>query len=173
MSSNYQRGKIYSIRSHNSDLIYIGSTTEKNLSRRMALHNLHYKAFKNGSPCKSTAVKVMDCGNAYIELVELYPCETRDELNRREGEIIRTSENTVNRCIAGRTKLEYRLDNKIRLSEEYKQYHIKNRVKRLEQMVKRRNDSKSNCQCGGLYTKGSKKAHFKTKKHIKFFTNLT
>jgi hypothetical protein len=41
--------------------------------------------------------------NFYIELYENYSCSSKEELNRREGEIIRDIGN-LNHVIAGRTK---------------------------------------------------------------------
>jgi hypothetical protein len=46
-----------------------------------------------------------------IELIEEFPCENKMELNKREGHYIRTLE-CVNKLVAGRTKKEWREDNK-------------------------------------------------------------
>jgi hypothetical protein len=43
-----------------------------------------------------------------IELIENYPCESKAELLRREGIIIRELEPTLNANVAGRTVQEYR-----------------------------------------------------------------
>lgn len=58
---NYELSKIYSIRSHQTDQIYVGSTTQK-LSERMAEHR-----YKKGHI-------LMNYSDAYIELIEAYPC---------------------------------------------------------------------------------------------------
>jgi hypothetical protein len=42
---NYQNGKIYKIVS--GDLIYIGSTCEPTLARRLAKHKINYKSYLN------------------------------------------------------------------------------------------------------------------------------
>ena len=47
-----------------------------------------------------------DWDNWYIELFENFPCNSKEELNKREGEIIREI-GTVNKTIAGRTHKEY------------------------------------------------------------------
>ena len=39
--SDYQNSKIYKIESHQGNKVYIGSTTEKTLARRMACHRSH------------------------------------------------------------------------------------------------------------------------------------
>ena len=109
---NYQNGKIYSVRSRSrTDLVYIGSTVRP-LSERFASHN------KPGD--KTRSKQIIELGDAYIELIEDYPCENIEQLNRREGQIQQSIE-CVNRCIAGRTKKEYAQDNK---------EHIKTRMAR-------------------------------------------
>ena len=106
---NYAKAKIYQVISPNHPVPYIGSTTQA-LSKRMA----HHRSQRN--PCCSRII--LEAGDAYIELIEEYPCENREQLSRREGELIRQRE-CVNRCIAGRTKAEWYDDNK----EEVKEYH--------------------------------------------------
>jgi hypothetical protein len=46
----------------------------------------------------------------YIEWYELYSCNSKEELNKREGEFIRQIA-TLNMDIEGRTKSEYYTDN--------------------------------------------------------------
>ena len=113
MPTNYQNAKIYSIRSRSRpDLIYIGSTTQ-GLAKRFSCHNSHFR--NNRLICSSK--RVIEIGDAYIELIEPYACANRNELERREGEIIRSMD-CVNNQIPGRTIQEYREDNK----EHIKQY---------------------------------------------------
>ena len=124
---DYQKGKIYSIRSHLTDDVYIGSTC-KRLSMRMGHHR--YNA-KNGiGSCSSKTI--LDFGDAYIELIEEYPCDNREQLNRREGEIIRNTV-CINKEIAGRTDKQYREDNKEKIEEYAKQYREDNKDKLAEQ----------------------------------------
>ena len=40
-------GKIYTIRSYETELIYVGSTTEKRLSARFSKHKASYKIYLN------------------------------------------------------------------------------------------------------------------------------
>ena len=106
---NYQNGAIYSIRSYQTDDIYIGSTTI-GLSARMAKHRDDYKHYLNGKSNYMTSYEILQYPDSYIELIENYPCETKQDLNKREGHYIRSTD-CVNRCIAGRTRAEYRRDN--------------------------------------------------------------
>ena len=54
--------------------------------------------------------------NCYIELIELYPCSSKEELCAREGHSIR-ERGTLNMCIAGRTSKQYLEDDNDRLKQ--------------------------------------------------------
>ena len=115
MPPNFANGKIYSIRSHQTDKIYIGSTTQS-LAVRFGGH-------KRSMDCSSKEILLFD--DAYIELIELFPCASKMALNLREGEIIRTRV-CVNKLIPGRTQTEWREDNKETISATNKQYNDDN-----------------------------------------------
>ena len=53
----------------------------------------------------------------YIELYEEFSCENKEQLNKREGQIIREI-GTLNKRIEGRTPKEYRDSNKELISEK-------------------------------------------------------
>jgi len=97
---DYKKAKIYTIRSHLTDKIYIGSTCNS-LSVRMAQHRA---SFKKGN--KTTSFNLLEFPDAYIELLEVFPCNTKEELNQREGQLIRSSFHAVNKLISGRTRKE-------------------------------------------------------------------
>lgn len=112
---DYSKGKIYQIISPNHSVPYIGSTTQP-LSKRMSVHT----SPKNGSRCKSCII--IEAGGAYIELIEEFPCENKEQLNRREGEVIRARE-CVNRRVEGRTRNEYYHDNHTVILRKAKAYY--------------------------------------------------
>ena len=129
----YQRGKIYTIRCYDDEtLIYVGSTIET-LSARMSKHRSHkcslYK-YVNGN-----------WKNWYIELYEEYPCNNKQLLEKREGEVIRLIGN-INKRIEGRTDKERRNDNKEQILEKEKKYRNDNKDKILEKAKQYRNDNK-------------------------------
>jgi len=117
--SDFANGRIYIIRSNKTDQVYIGSTTQK-LSQRMGQHRSDFKCNKG-----VTSSELIKHGDAYIELIEKFPCEDREELHKREGEVMRATENTVNKQLAGRTLKQYRKDNK----DKIKQYCDDNKDK--------------------------------------------
>ena len=112
--SNYQNGKIYKIVCNDTGKEYIGSTTQKYLCKRLAQH-------KHPSNTSSSR-EIIDGGNYSMVLVENCPCNSKDELHKRERHFIETLE-CVNQCIPGRTKKEYREDNK----EIYKEWREANK----------------------------------------------
>jgi hypothetical protein len=125
---NYNNSKIYCIRSNLTDKIYIGSTTQL-LSKRLYEHKNHYNSHYNGGKslyCSS--FEILKVGDYYIELLELYPCNSKEELLKREGELIRENiKNTVNKIISGRKMKEWREDNKEYRKEYAKEYRGKHK----------------------------------------------
>ena len=69
-------------------MVYIGSTTQQYLSQRYAQHIASYSGYKNyGRRNCTTSVLVVDAygiENGSIELIENYPCESRQALAKRE-----------------------------------------------------------------------------------------
>ena len=137
---NYQNGQIYKIISFdNPDICYIGSTTQT-LAMRMGGHRRCYNTYlKVGKTNKyTTSCKICCYPDAHIYLIESYSCDNKNELERREGEIIKQYtkdnelENPVNFNIAGRTSKEWKDDNKEKHKEYQKQYHINNSEKLKE-----------------------------------------
>ena len=117
----YQNGKIYALRSHQTEDVYIGSTTQP-LSLRFAGHKM--------MRAKCTSLVMFQYPDVYIELIEAFPCKTKEELNKREGEVIRAT-NCVNKNIAGRTVKEWYRENRDRIlatkREQYKNPDVKQR----------------------------------------------
>ena len=99
---DYSNGKIYCIRSYQTDDVYIGSTTQK-LCRRMTDHRRDYKNYMNDKHHYLTSFDIIKLGDAYIELIENYPCSCREELHKKEGMYVRKMK-CVNKNIPGRTK---------------------------------------------------------------------
>ena len=114
---NYQTGKIYKLWSPSKNLTYIGSTTQP-LCKRLVAHLSYYKAYNNDNTknyCSSYLV--LDCEDYKIELLEEYACNNKQQLEKKEGEYIRSNE-CINKQIAGRTKQEYYIDNIDKIKEK-------------------------------------------------------
>ena len=133
MPPNYQNGKVYAIRSHSTDKIYIGSTTQK-LFKRLSSHVADYKR----NHCVSSR-EIIGLGDYYIELLCDYPCERKEQLYAKEGEYIRQYKcKCVNRFIAGRSIKEFRENNKEQILEQNKQWRNDNK----EKIIKYRDNNK-------------------------------
>ena len=170
MDSKYQKGKIYKITDVGYNKCYIGSTIEP-LSNRMAKHRCHYKGHYKGLK-QEFYMKCFELFNEFglenckIELIEEYPCNSRMELLRREGEYIKSIE-CVNKQIAGRTKQEWRYDNQERIHQKNIEYREKQR-----ETIRMKKEIKILCDCGKTFTNGHKARHERTKKHQAYLQTL-
>ena len=129
---DYTKTKIYKIWSHLGDKLYIGSTTKNYLSERMAYHRSDYKQWKkNNARDRISSCDLFEeygIGNCKIELLEVTPCNSKDESKKLEGKYIRELI-CVNRILPDRTKeerinmvKEYQQDNKEKIAEYQKEY---------------------------------------------------
>jgi hypothetical protein len=159
---NYNLGKIYKIIDNTTNNIYIGSTCEPILTRRLTKHVGNYREYLKGKHNYITSFKIFENADYNIILIENYPCNSKDELIARERYYI---ENTVcvNKSIPGRTKREYRCDNAEKINEYSKQYYKDNKEKICR---------KFECYCGSIVRVYHKSDHFKTKKHQTWKKNL-
>ena len=180
--TNYEDGKIYIIKSNKTDDVYVGSTCKK-LYIRMFSHISQYKRslldvkFRN---CRS--YKILKYSDAYIELIEDFPCKTKRELLDREGEITRQTPNHVNVIIQGRTNDQWRKDNTEHIKQYTKQYQEKNaeKIKISSKMTKEKYKEKYaavrkllydkknidvECECKHYIKLGSKSGHINTQRH--------
>jgi hypothetical protein len=89
---NYQLGKIYRIVCNTTGLTYVGSTCEPTLARRLQYHKAHYNTFLKGGRKNITSFDVLKNANYEIILIELCPCDSKDELYKRERFYIETME---------------------------------------------------------------------------------
>ena len=107
--NRYENGKIYKITDVGYNKCYIGSTCES-LSKRMERHRKQYKEYIKGRmKKKTTAIDIFNefgIENCTIELIENYPCQSKEELFKREGGHIKATEcvNRQNRLQVGRNR---------------------------------------------------------------------
>ncbi len=153
--SKYSKGKIYAIRSKLIDKFYVGSTC-KTLEKRFGEHKSYFTSCKVGNN-KLTSFLILAYGDAFIELIEDFPCSSNKELSRREGELIlKHKDNVVNKNVAGRTVVEYN-----------REYRLKNKAKILTQ-----SNIQNVCECGGSYTNAHKARHMKSKMHQTYIATI-
>ena len=184
---NYNESKIYKIISNCGNLIYVGSTSKKYLSTRLAQHKQQYKFYKKATKNNTTSFQLFDAyepENCEIILIENVNCNSKNELHARERFYIESLD-CVNKCIPSRTKKEYRTDNKEKINEQSKVYYEdtkeqkkvyyennKERQKEYEKLnqekIHQQKNEKNVCLCGGKFTHTNKLRHFSSQKHINF-----
>ena len=169
---DWSKGQIYKVTCGETGNVYIGSTV-RSLKGRLSKHNT-----------PSNRCETRHFINPKIELIEDYPCETRDELHWREREWIDKTD-CVNKYRPIVTREEHRErqnksikkyheENRERIIEYQKKYREENRERKFESDKKYKDENreklneKFKCECGGKFTYKNKAQHLKTKKHIKF-----
>ena len=197
--SDYSKGQIYKIVDVGYNKCYIGSTIQK-LCDRMSKHRLQYKEYTKGlRKFDNTVFHLFNeygLENCKIEWVEDYPCNSRKELEAREGKYQRDT-SCVNKVVVGRTHKEHYEDNKDKIkkhvmenyylkkdqiSEQRKQRRKENpeTVRDLERKTYQRNKDqrrksakeKVECECGSIYCRWTFKRHEKSKTHQQYLQSL-
>lgn len=191
MPVDYKNGKIYKIESLEGDCVYYGSTAQPQLCKRMAQHRANYIASRGSTTSKN----VLCFNDAKIYLVELYPCNSKEELTAREGYYIKNN-NCVNKHIPSRTKKEYYTDNRKKILKEKKKYYNENKKHIYEYQEKYRKDNKNKldvyhneyreknrelirdrkrqteiCECGLIINKNHRSRHKKSTIHKNLVNN--
>ena len=136
MDSRYQNGKIYKVVDVGYNKCYVGSTCDKLLSQRMSRHRMKFYRYKNGVKLDTTSSYLFEefgVDNCKIELIEHYPCNSKEELLKREGFHIQNTD-CINRCVAGRTSKEWMEDNKDYIREYKKKWHQEHKEEVLERV---------------------------------------
>ena len=167
---DYNNGKIYKLWSPEGIEIYIGSTTTS-LSQRKAKHK------HNSHLCRSK-ILFEKYDDVRIELIENCPCNSKEELDKQEGEHIRKNTECVNMRIAGRTPKEWYQDNREHNKERCKEYYENNKEKFKEyyeknsEKINEKNSQPYLCECGRTITFGKKTRHLTSKIHQLRFQQL-
>ena len=153
---DYQLGKIYKIECNVTEKVYIGSTCEPTLARRLTKHLTNYKRYLNGTYSYVSSFDVLQNRNYDIVLIESYPCNSKDELHSRE----RYHTNNID-CV-----------NKIKCqgmkNELGKKEYDKYNYEKNKDII----NGKHDCICGNSYTFGHKARHEKTQKHQQYLYYL-
>lgn len=174
---NYQNAKVYKIIDNTNGNIYVGSTCEPTLARRLTGHVGTYKQYLNGK-CRNfmTSYNIIKNGDYDIVLLEDCPCENKDQLRTRERHYIESLD-CVNKYIPSRSRQESSSAHYINHNDKFKQFRIDNKEKfkqyRLDnsEKIKEYNNKKHICQCGGKYTTINQSRHLKSPKHQNYIQN--
>jgi hypothetical protein len=139
--TNYNDSKIFCIKSLLTDKVFIGATTQK-LESRMKIYKTHYRSFLNNKFHHCNSFEILEYEDAFIELIQAYPCNNKKELNFMEGEIVRAELNAVNTRIAGRTRAQYNIDNHQKVKDDKKKWYEDNKEKTLIRAKKYNEENK-------------------------------
>jgi hypothetical protein len=193
MENKYQNGKIYKIVDYTNNNVYIGSTC-KTLNRRLQYHLSDYKRYLINKDRYLSSFEILKNNDYKIELIELYPCNDKNELLIKERYWTNQEINCINKlknqgiwneigkkeCIKEQKK-EYYENNKKEIGEKYKLYRDNNQEKLKERSKKYREKNKEEiklkkseqhlCLCGSYYTIQHKSRHERTIKHQTFINN--
>ena len=145
--NRYNNGKIYKIVDKGLNKCYIGCTCE-DLEVRLTRHKCAYNFYKKGKQRKITSFDLFDeygIENCKIELIEYYPCNSKEELLSREGFYVQQTV-CVNRPYSGLTRNEYSKkyyqENKEEQSKKNRQWRDDNHERYKETSKKWRQDNK-------------------------------
>ncbi len=158
--NKYSRGKIYKIVSDSCDEIYIGSTCEPTLARRLAKHRYNYNAYKKEEKCYMSSFKILERGDYSIVLIKEYPCENKEQLFAKERHYI---DKYKDACINQRKNVGLMLSMG---KNEYKRYQSQLYRKENSDKIKANMQQKMRCKtCRSIYTRNHKQEHRRTQKH--------
>jgi len=143
-------GRVYKITSPNTDKIYIGST-RRSLKRRFIEHIC--------GKTKYTSRIILGYGDPNIELLEEVKFEDKKELLLCEKKHIDLHKNI---CVNYKSALGVTLTS----TEATRKYRDKHSEK-----VKKARNAKTECPCGGKYTRDNKNVHFRTSKHKNYISS--
>jgi hypothetical protein len=132
---NYQLGKIYRIVCNTTGLVYVGSTCEATLARRIQGHKNHYKRYLKIGGRSITSFAILENDNYEIILIESFPCNSKDELHKRERFYIESMD-CVNKVIPTRPKKEQKNKYYEENKEKIDNYQMKYRAEHKEENFK-------------------------------------
>ncbi len=164
---NYNESKIYKIVDNTNGNVYIGSTTEKYLCRRLASHVVNYHSYEKGNRRFTSSFDIIKNGNYEIFLLELVNASSKDELHKRERYFIESIP-CINIRIPSRPQSEYmkiyRADNSEKIQEYARDHYVENKLNILRKYA---------CECGCESAIKNKYRHEKTQKHQLYIKSLT
>ena len=131
--TDYSKGQIYKVVDNGLNMCYIGSTVQP-LCKRMSGHRIGYERFLNGKGDRVAVYNIFDeygTENCKITWIEDFSCNSKKELQAREGHHIRNND-CVNKRIEGRTNKEYRDEHREQIQDRKKHHYQNNRQVILE-----------------------------------------
>ena len=163
---NYENAKIYKLVCNKTGLVYVGSTCQRLLCKRLSGHVANYKRWKNGKTNNYvTSYTIIEGNDYYMELLEAVSCNGFDDLAKKERHYVESID-CVNKYIPGRTPKEYKQEwgqnNKEKIKEQRQEWMQDNKdyMKEYYKNNKEKLLVKVKChKCGSVVTKNSLSRH--------------
>jgi hypothetical protein len=157
------RGYVYIIRSGNSDLVYVGSTTNSNLKLRLRVHEASWRSWQAGRSAYSSVFRVLEDGDTTIELLETVQGADRKVLRQREGYYY-----SIFKSAAVNMRNPYRRiwEKRGQQRDAARRYQRRNRV-RFRDVIRESNATRLWCDpCNQWITRGNRSRHERSNKHL-------
>lgn len=142
--NKYKNSKIYAIKNHTNNLVYIGSTVNC-IHHRFNMHLSKYIGWTvNPNTKYYSSFEIFKYEKPYVELIGVYDCINRNELERKEGEFIKSITNCINKNkpyvpTSDKKTLNPQYEKYI---HNYKKYYIANKEKIIANSMQTYNDKK-------------------------------
>ena len=150
--------KLYRVVNDVNSLVYIGSTFRK-LPIRLAQHQL--RSTTCGGPLY-ILMREIGRDKFRIELIQDFPCDSREELLEEEKKLIQR-EGTLNYRVERRGPAEYYQQTREKHQERMKAWYVENNA---------RLTTPNACGCGGRFTTANRTKHEKTARHQAYLATL-
>ena len=145
---NYELGKIYKIIDNTNGNIYVGSTSEPTLARRLCKHKASYNCWLNPNikQGKMRSFDIIKNGDFKIILLEDWPCQSKDQLCAREqfwmDQLVCINKNNAVHDSVEYQK-QYQKNNREKLNKASQNWVKNNKDKRAE-IIKKYNSKEEN-----------------------------
>lgn len=166
---NYKNGKIYKLISNEVTKCYVGSTTQK-LSYRKGHHVKYCKLWLQNEYKYISSFEICKFNDCKIILIENYPCNSKEELLKREqywiDELECVNKQRAYRSIEDLKKYEKKkyINNKDKIIERSKKrYQLKK-----NDILNKQSNEKLKCPCGSIIRKCGKSRHYKSIIHKEY-----
>ena len=146
-----KRGYIYSIKSFQTDKIYIGSTIQK-MYKRFSKHKHNYKEYLKEKTNYTSSFEIIKYNDCYVELIKEVYC-TKKQLLELEDEEIQSHNNCVNHYLP-------------------KHWEGNRNPYKKQKYIKERSKIEYCCECGSTLRIDKKARHNKSNKHKKYLSGL-
>ena len=123
-----ENAKVYKITNDSNDKIYVGSSTNKYLHSRMSSHCQSCKDLTGRRNTKLyNYMREIGVNHFYIELIENFQCETKQQLREREQHYIDTLKPELNMFRATKNP-EYIKQNREKINKQSNEYYHANKA---------------------------------------------